>query len=230
MKISLGFVTLLVVAAAFVCIEAKKADVNANADVSLGSNGNGNGQSHGNGNGNGNGKKNKGSPEKVKTEKTKKPKPTKPTKPTKATKATKPPKGATTTAAARAADAGPGTTTQAPKNGKVNCGVCTEPGKDCKPTSYDKNVDFCCKITGTVEDPNKVPGAFFSLLQFAGMGDVKSQMEKHKGEECTIRKGCPLALVALSGQKFNSEGCHDFPGSFLGMKGVTACMCKGDCA
>jgi len=118
--------------------------------------------------------------------------------------------------------------TTAPGAGKVNCGVCKGPGNDCKPTSVDKNCDFCAKITGTVDDPNKVPSTFFSLLQLAGLGDVKSEMQANKGKQITIRKGAPQALVALAGQNFNDEGCTDYP-SILGLNNAHACLCKGDC-
>jgi len=152
-------------------------------------------------------------------EKTPKPKPTKPPPATKAApKAAPAAKGAP--AAAKAAPP--------PQKGKSNCGVCTGAGKDCTPTSVDKNVEFCAKVTGTVDDPKNTPSSFFSILQFAGLGDVKTMMTQHKGEVVTIRKGAPPSLIALAGQKYNDEGCSDFP-LLLGLKDATACLCKGDC-
>lgn len=88
-------------------------------------------------------------------------------KPTPKPKPTKPPK----TPPTPKTTAAPGT--PPPKPGKYNCAVCTGQGSDCKATSYDKNVDWCAKINGTVEDPKNVPSAFFSIFQFAGLGDLK---------------------------------------------------------
>jgi hypothetical protein len=155
-----------------------------------------------------------GKKEKEQKEKTPKPSPT--------PKPTPTPKAPKTTAAPTAA------TTAPPKAGKYNCVVCTGKGNDCTGTTYDKNMDWCSKITGTVDDPKTVPSGFFSILALAGMGDIKTMMQQHKGEVVTVRKGAPPAVIALAGQNFNEEGCSNFP-IFLGMKNATACLCKGDC-
>jgi len=118
--------------------------------------------------------------------------------------------------------------TTAAADAKYDCGVCTGEGDDCKPDKVDRNCEFCSKITGTAEDPNKVPNAIWNVLAFANMGDIKGSMAAHKGKKVTMRKGAPKALIALAGQNFQDEGCSNFT-SLLGLKDATACLCKGDC-